>query len=110
MTDYNGLNSGLRTHFIQVTFQDGEYTGHITYKMGGNCVGLDLLDFDPDCIDQDDISHYTENDCKLRFDEEVGIFLIELSNAAGDTKELELDSQELSRIVVGIKIVRWNWD
>lgn len=32
-------------HTIRVTFMQWDYTGHVSFEIGGNCKGAELLDF-----------------------------------------------------------------
>lgn len=105
MKTYDGLSSGERVHTIRVTFQSDEYKGHIAYEMGGNCAGLDVMDWDPDCTDQDDIDLYVENDCNFRLDEDMDYFLFELHDEAGNACEFECDGDDLKECVVAVEII-----
>lgn len=100
----NRDNFNNRIHTIRVTFQSGEYTGHIAYEMGGNCQGLDVMDFDPDCISPDDMDTYVENDCDFSCDE-AGVFYLLLHNQEGNTLECEPEDSEMRDYVVAIEIV-----
>lgn len=94
-----------RTHTIQVTFQSGKYKGKIAYLMGGNCFGLDLLNFDPYYIDQDNIDHFVINDCKFTFDDEYEIFKMELKDEEENTLLCEDKTDDLRRMVVAVEII-----
>ncbi|HEX2986080.1 MAG TPA: DUF5406 family protein [Caproiciproducens sp.] len=106
----NRDNFRERIHTIKVTFQTEDYVGHIEYEMGGNCQGLYLLDYDPDCVGQDDIETYTSNDCQLSFDEDTEMFRIVLKNPAGEELECERDAEELKDLIVSIEIVNCKLD
>lgn len=32
-------------HTIRVTFMQWDYTGHVSFEIGGNCKGAELMDF-----------------------------------------------------------------
>ncbi len=66
----NRYDACSKVHTVRVTLQSGPYKGHIAYEIGGNCFGLDMLDWNPECEDQYDIELYVENDCEFRFDED----------------------------------------
>jgi hypothetical protein len=58
-------------HTIRVTFMQWDYTGHVSFEIGGNCKGAELLDFTfLECDNQEDIDRYSENDCQFSYDEE----------------------------------------
>lgn len=101
----NSDNFRDRVHKIRVTLQSGEYKGHIAFEMGGNCFGMDLLTWDPECNTQEDIERYVENDCKFRIDEDCDIYLFELKDDNGNTCMFECDEYDLKRNVVAIEIV-----
>lgn len=106
MKFYNNLDNFYeRTHTIRVTLQIGEYKGHIAYKMGGNCFGKTLLDWNPDYDDQEDINRYVENDCNFRLDEDYDVYLFTLKNENGETSNFECDLYDLENNVVAIEIV-----
>ncbi|MEY8001565.1 DUF5406 family protein [Clostridium sp. Mt-5] len=108
MKYYNNTdNFRKRTHTVRVTFQFEDYKGHIAYKMGGNCMGLDILNtFDPDCIDQDDIEGLVENDCNFAYNEDMNLFSLTLNNDKGETVEFEEDeASDISAKVVTIEII-----
>jgi hypothetical protein len=101
----NGDNFKLRTHTIRVTLQSGQHKGHIAFKMGGNCFGLDLLEWSPECIEQEDVERYVENDCQFRIDEEYNCYLYTLKDDEGNECEFESNERELKENVVAIEIV-----
>jgi hypothetical protein len=92
------------THIIRVTFMQWDYVGHISYKMGGNCRGMDLLDGAfLECDNQEDIDRYVENDCAYAYDEDANMFSAILHNAVGDELEVESDT-DFGEMVVAIEI------
>jgi hypothetical protein len=101
----NRDNFRNRTHTIRITLQSGEYKGHVAYKMGGNCFGLDLLTWDPECTCQEDIDQYVENDCDFRSDDDSGWFFFTLKDDAGNECEFECDERELRDNVVAIEFI-----
>lgn len=105
MLKYNGVYSGNRVHTIRVTFQLFNYIGHIAYEVSGNCAGLNVIDFETECIDLGEIRKYVVNDCKFNLDEERDIFTLELFNSASDTSLLAVNREELRKLVVCVEIV-----
>ena len=105
MKNYNPYNEGI--HTVRITLQDGEYVGHITHEVGGNCHGIDVLDYDFDCVDESDFDgKYASNDCNLQYNEEYDSFNVTLKNDAGDTLLLEdMSSHDMNNMIVGIEIV-----
>lgn len=87
-------------HTIEITIQQWDYVGHIIRKMGGNCRGKDVLDFDFECEDAD-----FENDCQLKYDEEYGYFSAVLKNENGDTFEIEESASDFNKMIVKIEIL-----
>ena len=106
----NRDNFRPRTHTIRVTFQTENYVGHIAYEMGGNCQGLDVIDFDPDNISQDEIDSYTENDCNLSFDEDDEFFRITLTNPDGEQLQCEREDEDFKNLIVAIEIINCKID
>jgi len=93
-------------HTISVIFQNGEYKGNIAYDIGGNCYGLDLLDFDIDTLDTDMIESLCINDCRLSWDEENDLYTVELKNENGNTLLCDqLEDIDLAKMVVAIEII-----
>lgn len=88
-------------HTIEITIQQWDYAGHIIQKMGGNCRGKDVLDFDFECDDAED----SENDCQLKYDEEYDCYSAVLKNEIGDTMEIEESSEDFNKMIVKIEIL-----
>ena len=105
MKNYNPYVKGI--HTVRVTLQDGEYVGHITREMGGNCHGLTMLDYDFEFVDESDFEgKYASNDCNLQYNEEYDSFNVTLKNSNGDTLLLEdISSDDMNSMIVGIEIV-----
>lgn len=62
-------------HTIRVTFMQWDYIGHVSFGIGGNCKGAELLDFTfLECDNQEDIDRYSENDCQFSYDEENEVY------------------------------------
>lgn len=105
MIDNYTPNEGNNIHTVRVTLKSGDYTGHIAYKMGGNCQGFSVMgnSFEYDC--QEDINKYVENDCRMRYDESVDIYLCSLTDDEGDTCDFEFNGSEMSDLIVAIEII-----
>ncbi len=101
----NNDNLHDRIHTIRVTLQSGEYKGHIVFKVGGNCFGMDLLTWNPECETQEDVDRFVENDCNFRIDEEYNCYLYTLKDENGNECEFESDEDELKDNVVAIEII-----
>lgn len=95
-------------HTIRITLMQYDYTGHIAYNISGNCKGASLLDAQTlfECWGQDEIDNFTENDCKLRYNEDYEMFTAVLLNDRGETLEIEVDESEIQDMVVCIEIVK----
>lgn len=92
-------------HTIRVTFMQWDYTGHVSFGIGGNYKGAELLDFTfLECDNQEDIDRYSENDCQFSYDEENEVYTAVLKNADGDTLEVEGDECDFKGMAVAIEI------
>ncbi|NEZ47838.1 hypothetical protein FDF74_11665 [Clostridium niameyense] len=95
-----------RIHTIRVTFQYQEYKGHIAYEIGGNCRGLNVMDVDFDCIDEDDINNLKENDCNFKFNYEYEVYGLSLKDEEGNICEMnDIEEDEINDYVVAIEII-----
>lgn len=94
-------------HIVRVTFMCGDYSGHIAYRIGGNCRGLLVLNtLDLDMIDSDDVSKFVENDCSFNADEAYSDwFSMELHNGDSHIRLDGLSADDLSDYIVKIEIV-----
>lgn len=94
-------------HIVRVTFMYGSYSGHIAYKIGGNCKGLLILNtFDLDMIDDDDVSKFVENDCSFSVDDNYSDwFSMELHDGDRHICLDGLSAGDLSDYIVKIEIV-----
>lgn len=101
----NRDNIRERIHTIRVTLQSGEYKGHIAYEVGGNCFGKTLLDWDPECVSQEEVDGYIENDCNFRIDEDYNCYTFTLKDENGNTCDFECDEDEINDNVVAIEII-----
>lgn len=96
----------IGTHKIKVTLQNGEYKGHISFYVKGNCHGLSILNFDFEC-DSDIIDcRNSSNDCDLSYNEIYDKYTVRLSDDNGDTLLLEeMSANEMNDMIVGLEII-----
>ncbi len=93
-------------HTIEITLQLWEYVGHITRKIGGNCKGIDVLDFDFECEDGDCL----DSDCNLKFNEEYNYFSATLKDSEGNTMEVEESVHDFNKMIVKVEIIDFQKD
>lgn len=106
MIKYYNPNKGYAMHTVRITLMQGDYVGHISRKVRGNCKGASLLEADCFGFDiQDDINLYVENDCKLSYDEDYEVYTAVLTNPKGELLEVEGDEDEMKNMVVAIEFV-----
>lgn len=104
MIKYYDPNMCNAIHTVRITLMQGDYVGHISRNIKGDCKGADLLE--ADCFeydDQDDIDRYVENDCKLSYDKDYCIYTAVLTNSDGDQLEVEGDTYEMKNMVISIE-------
>lgn len=89
------------THVIRITFLQWEYSGHVAFRIGGNCKGANILECFDSLFDCDD---FTENDCDFAYDEEYEVFYLTLTNESGTELQCEGDENEIRDMIVGIEI------
>lgn len=106
MLNYNPAERN--EHIVRVTFDNEGYTGHIAFKLGGNCKGLDVLmnveNFIETC-DEDDIKNLVENDCEFRLNEDIETFNISLNGKRGRTILLNAEEETIKGFIVSVEIV-----
>lgn len=91
-------------HAVRIAFMQLDYIGHVTYKIGGNCHGANLLNADFLATDnQADIDRYLENDCDFSFHADEELYTATLHNADGDALEVEDDANGFEDMVVAIE-------
>lgn len=99
MKNYDpNMSSGI--HTIKITLQIWDYVGHIIHKVGGNCKGMNVLEFDFECWDG-----FEENDCHIEYHEDCGYFACVLKNSYGDTLSCGCDANEMNDMIVAIEIL-----
>ncbi len=93
-------NTAYGIHIIEITLQEWEYVGHITQRIGGNCKGKEILDFDFECEDGN-----LESDCNLKYDEDNDYFSATLKDAEGNTLDCEGSAEDFNNMIVKVEIV-----
>lgn len=111
MKYYPALQSSTGTHTIQVTFQYKQYIGTLTYRVGGNCKGLDLLSGNPlDAFGPDDFSALQTENMKLRYDEYADVFMVIFNPNSPNSLEMELEPREVEQLIVKVEIIDFQED
>lgn len=87
-------------HTVKITLQIWEYKGHIIKRVGGNCKGRTILDFDFECEDS-----FSDNDCQLKYHEDLDYFSCVLKDEEGNTLKCDGDAEEMNDMIVGIEII-----
>jgi hypothetical protein len=104
----NDMKPANIVHTIKVTLQYMQYKGYFTYEVGGNCLGIEVMDFGFDCFGPDDIDGLKENDCQISFDEDYDCFNVVLKDEDGNECACsDLDERDISEMVIGIEIIDW---
>lgn len=99
MKNYDpNIHKGI--HAVEITIQQWDYVGHIKQRIGGNCKGKSILDFDFESEDSD-----LENDCNLSYDKGYDCFCATLKNESGDILEVEGDSEQFNDMIVKTEIL-----
>lgn len=93
-------NIGYGIHTVKITLQQWGYTGHIIWRIGGNCKGKRVLDFDFELFEED---FNLENDCQMKWDD--GLFLCVLHDGEGNELEIEGEWEEMNELIVGMEII-----
>lgn len=91
-------------HTVKITLQLWNYKGHIINKVGGNCKGRMILDFDFECMDDE----IPENDCQLQYHEDGDFFSCTLMDEEGNTLECEKDPRDMNDMIVAIEIIEFS--
>jgi len=105
MKNYDGLNDSNGVHTIKVSLQDGEFKGSFTHEIGGNCKGAELLDFDIQNMDDDEIKDLKKQGCVIKRPDDDNYLFVKLTSDAGDTCDFEVDDDEFQNMIVGIEII-----
>lgn len=87
------------THIIEITLQQWGYVGHLTFEVGGNCKGRDILDFD--FLNEEE----AESDCNFQYHEEDDYFSAILKDENGNTLEVDGEAEEFNQMLVKVEII-----
>lgn len=85
--------------------QDDEYKGWFELKIGGNCKGMGVLDFDATEMGDENYDEPKTDGMKIAWDFVYDCFNVILKNDEGDTCEYDLSAAELDNMVVRLEIV-----
>lgn len=111
MKKYDGVNNSFGTTTIKVLFQVDEYKGAMTYKIGGNCKGLDALPSDGMSIIDSLENAKFEGMTITPFDDDAWLVQMTLTSDDGDTLEYDVaDEAELEQMIVGMEIIDFTED
>lgn len=105
LKEYNPNIMFDRKQYVRVTLMQWGYKGHIITAIGGNCLGLDILntiDFD---IETEFDTPSTKNDCSLMYHEDDDFFSAVLHDDEGDELHVEGSAYEMNRMIVAIEII-----
>lgn len=109
--NYYAQDGRFGTHTIKVLFQHEQYKGSMTFKIGGNCQGLDIVKQDIETILDEDVL----KNAKLS-NMDIGMAcwcegIIRLTDDNGDKLETYFyDEAEVEDLIVGIEIVDFKPD
>lgn len=102
MENYNfNIRSG--EHRVRITLQQGPYIGHIWEDVLGNCRGRDVLEFDFEKEDCEDL----ENDCSIRYHTEGEYFSAILADQSGNICEIEGSREDFNDRIVALEIISY---
>ena len=100
MKNYNpNIYEGM--HTVKITLQQWEYKGHIICRIFGNFKRRNILDFFYFECEND----FPDNDCQMKYHEDVDCFTYILRDENGNTLRCEGDSREMNDMIVGIEII-----
>lgn len=92
------------THEIRITLMIDSKIAHISYLIGGNCRGADLID--PNIFEDLNLNALTENDCNLTYNDVYNEYVIEFHDPITQEREgYYMDVNDLRKHIVKIEIV-----
>ena len=101
--DPNTVRDGKQ--YVRATLMQWGYKGHIITAIGGNCLGLDILN----TIDFETETEFdtpsTKNDCSLMYHEDGDFFSAILRDAEGNELHVDGDAQEMNQMIVAVEII-----
>ena len=105
LKEYNPNIMFDRTQYVRVTLMQWGYKGHIITAIGGNCLGLDILN----TIDFDTETEFdtpsTKNDCSIMYQEDDDFFSAILHDAEGNELQIEGTAYEMNQMIVAVEII-----
>lgn len=112
MKRYDGVNNSFGTTTIKVLFQVDEYKGAMTYKIDGNCKGLDALPRDGmSIIDSMENAKFEGMSITLFDDDDAWLAQMTLTSDDGDTLEYDVaDEAEFEQMIIGMQIIDFTED
>ena len=111
MKNYDGVNNSWGTHTIEVLFQVDQYKGAMTYKIGGNCKGLEALPRDGMSIIDSMKNAKFEGMSITPFDDDAWLAQMTLTSDDGDTLEYDVaDEAEFEQMIIGMQIIDFTED
>ena len=96
------IGHGLGVHTCRITLMEREFVGHVTFKIGGNCRGKDILEAALEYLE--DPSKF-ESDCQLRYDEETYEYSFVLSDGEKNLEYDGIDYFDLYDMMVAVEII-----
>lgn len=111
MEYYHALRNSTGTHTIKATLQYKQNVGSLTYKVDGNCKGLDLLRDNPlDVFGSDYLDALQTENIKLIYDECADVFVVTFNPDSPDSLEMELEPREVEHLIVKVEIIDFQED
>lgn len=105
MKNYDSINNSYGTTTIKVLFQVGEYTGSMTYGIGGNCKGLAALPHDGMSI-LESLGTAKFNGMNIIPYDDDWFAKIVLTNDFKETLEYDVEYEsEFEQMIVGMQII-----
>lgn len=107
MKKYDGVNNSWGTTTIKVLFQVWQYKGSMTYTVGGNCKGLEVLPRDGmSIIDSMDAANFEGMSITLFDDDDAWLAKVYLTADDGETLEYDVESEaEFENMIIGMQII-----
>lgn len=105
LREYDPNTDSNRKQYVRATLMQWGYKGHIITAIGGNCLGLDILN----TIDFDTETEFdtpsTKNDCSLMYHEDGDFFSAILHDDEGNELHVDGDAQEMNQMIVAVEII-----
>lgn len=108
MKNYDGVNYSCGTTTIKVLFQVAEYKGSVTYTVGGNCKGLDVLPHDGMSIIENLKEAKFEGMNIIPYDDSDWFAKVLLTNDFKETLEYDVEYEaEFENMIIGVQIINF---